>query len=56
MLSYDRHVHDISVDMELERKAVRKLDYTIIPLMAMFYLLSFLVSATRSVSNDMSDT
>ncbi|KIM78028.1 hypothetical protein PILCRDRAFT_76059 [Piloderma croceum F 1598] len=33
--------------MELERNAVRKLDYTIIPLMAMFYLLSFLVSTTH---------
>ena len=30
-------------DSDLERKAVRKLDYTILPVMTMFYLLSFLV-------------
>lgn len=29
---------------EAERRAVRKLDYAIIPVMTMFYLLSFLVS------------
>jgi hypothetical protein len=34
-----------SADRELERRAVRKLDYTILPVMTMFYLLSFLVSA-----------
>lgn len=27
----------------LERKAVRKLDYAVLPVMTMFYLLSFLV-------------
>src|ERR1700691_1000910 len=32
------------VDRELERKALRKLDYAILPVMAMFYFLSFLVS------------
>src|ERR1700683_3541144 len=32
------------VDRELERKALRKLDYTILPVMAMFYFLSFFVS------------
>ncbi|KAF8159942.1 MFS general substrate transporter [Crassisporium funariophilum] len=31
-----------AVDIELERQAVRKLDYTILPVMTMFYLLSFL--------------
>ena len=31
------------VDSDLERKAVHKLDYTILPVMTMFYLLSFLV-------------
>jgi len=31
------------VDSDLERRAVRKLDYTILPVMTMFYLLSFLV-------------
>ncbi|KAF8159947.1 MFS general substrate transporter [Crassisporium funariophilum] len=30
------------VDPEQERRAVRKLDYTILPVMTMFYLLSFL--------------
>jgi len=30
---------------DLERKAVRKIDYHILPVMSMFYLLSFLVSA-----------
>jgi sugar phosphate permease len=30
------------VDRELERKALRKLDYAILPVMAMFYFLSFL--------------
>ncbi|TFK43324.1 MFS general substrate transporter [Crucibulum laeve] len=29
-------------DSELQKKAVRKLDYTILPVMTMFYLLSFL--------------
>ncbi len=29
---------------EAERRAVRKLDYTIVPVMTMFYFLSFLVS------------
>ncbi|KJA14608.1 hypothetical protein HYPSUDRAFT_48993 [Hypholoma sublateritium FD-334 SS-4] len=31
-----------SINMELERRAVRKLDFTILPVMAMFYFLSFL--------------
>jgi hypothetical protein len=52
ILIYDQHAHDISIDMKLERNAIRKLDYNIIPLMAIFYLLSFLVSATRSASNE----
>lgn len=30
-------------DPDLERRAVRKLDYTLLPVMTMFYLLSFLV-------------
>ena len=30
-------------DPQLERQAVRKLDYTILPIMTIFYLLSFLV-------------
>ena len=29
---------------DAEKRAVRKLDYTVIPVMTMFYLLSFLVS------------
>lgn len=32
------------IDHEAERRAVRKLDYSIIPMISMFYLLSFLVS------------
>jgi hypothetical protein len=28
---------------DVEKRAVRKLDYTIVPVMTMFYLLSFLV-------------
>lgn len=32
------------IDPILEKKAVRKLDLTIIPIMTLFYLLSFLVS------------
>ena len=35
-------------DMELERRAKLKLDLTLLPVMTMFYLLSFLVSAVRS--------
>ena len=31
------------VDLQLERQAVRKLDYTILPIMSLFYLVSFLV-------------
>ena len=30
-------------ELQLERQAVRKLDYTILPIMTIFYLLSFLV-------------
>ena len=36
----------LDVDPAEERKAVRKLDYTVLPVMAMFYFLSFLVSKT----------
>ncbi|TDL17656.1 MFS general substrate transporter [Rickenella mellea] len=32
----------VDIDPDEERKAVRKLDYTILPIMTMFYLLSFL--------------
>jgi len=35
---------DILVNRELERSAVRKLDDTILPMLSLFYLLSFLVS------------
>lgn len=34
------------INLELERRAVRKLDFTILPVMAMFYFLSFLVRYT----------
>ena len=30
-------------ELELERKAVRKLDYSILPVMAIFFLLSIMV-------------
>ena len=33
--------HDLQP--ELERQAVRKLDYNILPIMSLFYLVSFLV-------------
>ena len=35
-----------SFDPEDERRAVRKLDYTILPLVSLFYLLSFLVNVS----------
>ena len=34
----------LSIDPTEERRIVRKLDFAIVPIMAMFYLLSFLVS------------
>lgn len=34
----------LGIDPVEERKAVRKLDYVLLPMMTMFYLLSFLVS------------
>ena len=34
------------IDPEDERKAVRRLDYSLLPIMTMFYLLSFLVRET----------
>ena len=34
----------LHIDLEEERRIVRKLDLTIVPIMALFYLLSFLVS------------
>jgi hypothetical protein len=36
---------DVNMDLDLERKAVRRIDYTVLPIVTMFYLLSFLVSA-----------
>lgn len=33
----------LEIDAQEEKRAVRKLDYALIPLMTMFYLLSFLV-------------
>jgi hypothetical protein len=36
--------HDIpEVIEDFEKKAVRRIDYTVLPVMSMFYLLSFLV-------------
>ena len=35
--------HDHWHDLHLERQAVRRLDYTIIPILSLFYLVSFLV-------------
>ena len=32
-----------SIDSILEKRAIRKLDYLLMPIMTMFYLLSFLV-------------
>jgi hypothetical protein len=36
-------------DTALERAAVRRMDYTLLPVMAMFYLLSFLASFPKLV-------
>jgi hypothetical protein len=35
---------ELLVDKRLERRAVLKLDYTVLPVMTMLYFLSFLVS------------
>jgi len=39
-----RHIYVPEVNEDLERKAVRRIDYTILPVLSIFYLLSFLVS------------
>lgn len=39
-----------------ERRAVRKLDYSIIPIMTMFYLLSFLVILFANLLNKYTDS
>ena len=36
----------VTFDAEEERQAVRRLDYQIVPLMTVFYLLSFLVCSS----------
>ena len=36
---------DFEVNVDLESKAVRRVDYTVLPIITMFYLLAFLVSA-----------
>lgn len=40
----------LPLDKKLERNAIRKLDCTILPVMTMFYLLSFLVSVAYSIA------
>jgi len=35
----------LEVNVDLERKAVRRIDYTVLPIITIFYLLAFLVSA-----------
>jgi len=45
----------LALDEQLEKKAVRKLDLTVLPVLTMFYLLSFLVSVAYSVARDASD-
>jgi hypothetical protein len=35
----------LEVNVDLERKAVRRIDHTVLPIITMFYLLSYLVSA-----------
>ena len=37
---FEESEHDL---LKLEQQAVRKLDYTILPMMSLFYLVSFLV-------------
>jgi len=35
----------LEVNVDLERKAVRRIDSTVLPIITIFYLLAFLVSA-----------
>lgn len=42
---YESEIH---VDEEAERRAVRKLDLTLLPIITMFYFLSFLVSSINT--------
>ena len=37
---------EVNMDL-LERKAVRRIDYTVLPIITIFYLLCFLVSTPR---------
>jgi hypothetical protein len=39
----------VVVDSKAEMRAVRKLDYSILPIVSMFYLLSFLVRSPGSL-------
>ena len=49
-LTKEPHAQSIhEVDEDLARKAVRRIDYTVLPVMSMFYLLSFLVSISGSL-------
>ena len=49
-LTKEPHAQSIhEVDEDLAKKAVRRMDYTVLPVMSMFYLLSFLVSTSGSL-------
>jgi hypothetical protein len=41
---------EVNMDL-LERKAVRRIDYTVLPIITIFYLLCFLVSAPASLNS-----
>ena len=38
-------------DATMEKKAIRKLDFTVVPLVTMFYLLSYLVKRSPGFAN-----
>lgn len=50
----DERVGLLHLDTAEERIIVRKLDFTIVPIMALFYLLSFLVSRRCLQSSQLS--
>jgi len=45
-----RHHGTPEINEDLERKAVRRIDYTVLPVICMFYLLSFLVRTSALCS------
>ena len=43
------------IDAEAEKRAVRRLDMAVLPIMTMYYLLSFLVSPLSVRRDDLAD-